>query len=97
MKILVFLITVFLSQTSLASETQTVGVKGMVCSFCAQGITKKFKEQPEVASVEVSLEKKYVKLTYKDGQKLSDEKISNLLKESGYEVVTNNTSANKGQ
>ncbi|WP_172795326.1 heavy-metal-associated domain-containing protein, partial [Bdellovibrio bacteriovorus] len=67
-------------------EVETVGVKGMVCSFCAQGITKKFKEQPEVADVQVSLENKFVKLTYKDGQKLSHDKISTLLKEAGYEV-----------
>ncbi|WP_291515386.1 heavy-metal-associated domain-containing protein [Bdellovibrio sp. ArHS] len=69
-----------------ASEVETVGVKGMVCSFCAQGITKKFKEQPEIAEVQVSLENKFVKLTYKDGQKLSREKIATLLKEAGYEV-----------
>jgi len=58
----------------------------MVCSFCAQGITKKFKEQKEVADVEVSLEKKYVKVTYKDQQKLSHEKITEILKDAGYEV-----------
>lgn len=61
----------------------------MVCSFCAQGITKKFQEQSEIASVEVSLENKFVKLTYKDGKKLSHEKIETLLKEAGYEVSFN--------
>ena len=87
-----FLTTAFLLAISFAAiqaqaaEVETVGVKGMVCSFCAQGITKKFKEQPEVADVEVSLEKKFVKLTYKDDKKLSHEKIGTLLKEAGYEV-----------
>ncbi|KYG62293.1 hypothetical protein AZI87_17340 [Bdellovibrio bacteriovorus] len=81
--ILAFLFT---SSFAFAGEVETVGVKGMVCSFCAQGITKKFKEQPEVADVQVSLENKFVKLTYKDGQKLSHDKISTLLKEAGYEV-----------
>ena len=86
-----FLVTALLlfSSLSFATETETVGVKGMVCSFCAQGITKKFKAQPEVASVEVSLEKKFVKLTYNEGKKLSHEQIESLLKESGYEVSFN--------
>ena len=91
MKAFILSAAILFSNFAFAGETQTVGVKGMVCSFCAQGITKKFKEQPEVQSVDVSLEKKYVKLTYKDGQKLSDEKISSLLKESGYDVVNGNT------
>ncbi|WP_168196409.1 heavy-metal-associated domain-containing protein [Bdellovibrio sp. NC01] len=83
------LLTVLLSTFSFAAhaaQTETVGVKGMVCSFCAQGITKKFKEQPEVENVDVSLENKYVKLTYKDGKTLSHDKIESLLKEAGYEV-----------
>lgn len=85
---LVFSIMVSFSFAT-AGEVETVSVKGMVCSFCAQGITKKFKEQPEVAEVQVSLENKFVKLTYKDGQKLSHEKIQTLLKDAGYEVSFN--------
>lgn len=90
MKKLILSLTILFAATSaFAGEVETVGVKGMVCSFCAQGITKKFKEQPEVANVEVSLENKFVKLTYKDGQKLSHDKIQTLLKEAGYEVSFN--------
>ncbi len=69
------------------SKEITVGVKGMVCAFCAQGIEKKFKAQKEVESVQVSLEKKFVKLTFKDGQKLSNEKITEILKQAGYEPL----------
>ncbi|UYL08276.1 cation transporter [Bdellovibrio sp. SKB1291214] len=86
MKNIILTIALIMSSVAFAAETETVGVKGMVCSFCAQGITKKFKEQPEVSNVEVSLEKKYVKLTYNDGKKLSHEKIETLLKDAGYEV-----------
>lgn len=67
------------------SNELKVGVKGMVCAFCAQGIEKKFKAQAEVEKIQVSLENKFVKLTFKDGQRLSNEKISALLKEAGYE------------
>lgn len=88
MKAILLTVSLLFSQISFASaaETETVGVKGMVCAFCAQGITKKFQEQPEVDKVDVSLENKYVKLTYKEGKKLSHEKISELLTDAGYEV-----------
>jgi periplasmic mercuric ion binding protein len=65
----------------------TVGVKGMVCAFCAQGIEKSFMAQKEVAKVAVSLENKTVKITFKEGQTLSREKITELLKDAGYEAV----------
>jgi periplasmic mercuric ion binding protein len=70
-----------------AVESQVqVTVNGMVCSFCAQGITKKFQAQPEVSKVDVNLGDQKVVLSLKDGQTLEDEKIRKLLKESGYSV-----------
>ena len=64
-----------------------ISIKGMVCSFCAQGIEKKFKAMPEVASVKVSLETKKVDLGLKEGKNLSDEQIDKVIKDSGYETV----------
>ena len=69
-----------------ASREMHVGVKGMVCAFCAQGIEKKFKAQKEVEAVKVSLEKKFVHLTFKEGQRLSKEEIAEILKDAGYEA-----------
>ena len=69
-----------------SSNELRVGVKGMVCAFCAQGIEKKFKAQAEVASVQVSLENKYVTLKFKDGQRLSNDKITEILKDAGYDA-----------
>lgn len=86
MRLILFALTITLSSISFASE-QKVGVKGMVCAFCAQGIEKKFKAQSEVESVNVSLENKFVTIKYKEGKSLPQEKISQLLKESGYEAV----------
>ena len=63
----------------------TVGVKGMVCAFCAQGIEKKLMAEAQVEKVQVSLENKFVKIKFKEGQRLSNEKIAELLKDSGYE------------
>jgi periplasmic mercuric ion binding protein len=76
-----------LTQAMPVSNELKVGVKGMVCAFCAQGIEKKFKAQKEVEKVEVSLENKFVKLTFKNGQRLTDEKIAQILKEAGYDTV----------
>lgn len=67
-------------------NTLTVGVKGMVCAFCATGIEKSFMAQPEVESIVVSLEKKFLKLTFKPGKSLSNEKIGGILKDAGYEA-----------
>jgi mercuric ion binding protein len=68
------------------SNVLQVGVKGMVCAFCAQGIEKQFKAQKEVEAIEVSLENSYVRITFKDGQSLSQETIAKLLKDAGYEA-----------
>lgn len=62
-----------------------VTVKGMVCAFCVQGLTKTFKKLPEVEKVHVSLEEKFVHLTLKKDQTLDSEKILELIKEAGYE------------
>ena len=75
------------ASVSTAGEEIKVGVKGMVCAFCAQGIEKKFKAQSEVEKVDVSLENKFVKLTFKDGKKIPNETIAELLKDAGYEAV----------
>lgn len=81
------LISLALLMGPLASaEEIKVGVKGMVCAFCAQGIEKNFKAQKEVEGIEVSLADKFVKIKFKEGQKLSQEKIAQLLKEAGYEA-----------
>ena len=69
-----------------AGKEIKVSVKGMVCGFCAQGITKKFKAEAAVEKVDVSLEKKLVTLDLKDGQDLADSKIESILKDSGYNV-----------
>lgn len=81
-----FLSVLLAASVSFAGETQEVKVKGMVCSFCAQGIEKKFKERAEVQDIQVDLKGKTVKLTFKDGQKISNDEIAALLKDAGYEA-----------
>jgi len=66
------------------AETITTTVNGMVCAFCATGIEKTFRKQPEVASVKVDLRKKQVVINTKPGKTLSDAKIKEVVTYSGY-------------
>ncbi len=78
-------VLLMMSVSSFAEEIN-VKVNGMVCSMCAQGIQKKFKTLPEVKSLDVDMDKKVVKIISQDNTKLSDEIITNLIKEAGYHV-----------
>ena len=87
MKNLVFVLAVFLPTLSFAAEKEIkVSVKGMVCGFCAQGIEKKFKAEPSVQKVDVSLETKLVTIDLKDGKEIDNGKIEKILKDAGYNV-----------
>ena len=84
-------IAVFVSafgSTSLhaAQQTLRIDVDGLVCAFCAQGIEKKMKAQAATDKVFVSLEKKVVALSLKDGQDITDEKIKSEITDAGYAV-----------
>ena len=69
------------------AEAVTITVKGMVCSFCAQGIKKTFGKIADVKQVDVDLEKKLVTLDLKEGSTLSDEQIENTIEDAGYDVL----------
>jgi copper chaperone CopZ len=75
---------------AVSAETIRATVNGMVCGFCATGIEKTFKRQPEVKSVNVDLKSKLVTIDTREGQILDDAKITQLLKNSGYSVVSIN-------
>lgn len=79
------LILAVISSSAFAGQKMDVTVKGMVCSFCSQGITKKFKEEG-VKSVNVDLGKHLVSLELQDNQELSQDKITKILSDSGYGV-----------
>lgn len=81
----VLLLSLFLTTSAFAGEKIEITVKGMVCSFCSQGITKKFKEEG-VKNVNVDLGKHLVSLELQDNQKLEKEKIEKILTDSGYGV-----------
>jgi copper chaperone CopZ len=59
----------------------------MVCSFCSTGIEKTFSKQPSVEKVKVNMDEKVVFLTLKESGQLSDEKIKELITDSGFNVA----------
>jgi mercuric ion binding protein len=85
MKLVFTVILSVFAMTGFAGEKIDITVKGMVCSFCSQGITKKFNAEG-VKSVKVDLEKHLVSLELRDDQKLTSDKIEKILKDSGYGV-----------
>ena len=85
------LITILMSLGFLAPafadhKHATVHVKGMVCAFCAQGLTKKFTGQTGVSKIEVKLGEKTVTLSLKHNEEISDDKIKELITDSGFNV-----------
>ena len=81
---LITLIIAFGLTTIVSAETIHTTVNGMVCAFCATGIEKTFRKQPEVASVKVDLPSKQVTIKTTPGKTLSDAKIKEVVTYSGY-------------
>ena len=70
-----------------SADTIKATVNGMVCSFCATGIEKTFKAQPEVKSVNVDLQDRLVIVSTKQGKTMDDAKLKRLIGNAGYSVV----------
>jgi mercuric ion binding protein len=82
------LFTLFIFPSAAWAEEITITVKGMVCSFCAQGIKKTFKQNENVKDIQVDLDKKLVHIETKDGTTISDEALRQTITDSGYDVVS---------
>jgi copper chaperone CopZ len=83
---LTFLFNLSTAQANEGQEDIRIFVKGMVCSFCVQGVEKQFKDQESVENIEVDLEDSLVSIWLKEGQELSDKTIGSLINDSGYDV-----------
>lgn len=63
-------------------------IKGMVCAFCVDNIQKVFRKHKEVQDININLDTKLLTLVFKEGQNMDDQKITKLIKSSGYDVVS---------
>lgn len=70
------------------AETIHVGVNGLICAFCAVGIESNFGEEKAVKSVKVDLDNKLVTLKTATPNAISDEKIKEVITDSGFTVTT---------
>lgn len=84
---LLTIIVIFSLTAAISAETITATVNGMVCGFCATGIEKTFRAQPEVSGIDVDLENKLVTIHTRQGQTMDDSKIKKLLSGAGYSVT----------
>ena len=87
MKIYIVVISLWaLLVAPLQAEVMSATVKGMVCSFCAQGITKKFKKMEIIKDVHVDLDHQLVAIELKEGTKLDDKAFASVITKSGFKM-----------
>ena len=94
-KIIIYLFIlkfVFFNSSKVLSDEQYNGdilqvyVNGLVCDFCARSIEKIFSKQQSVEGIKVNLKNMLITINLKENQKLSYEKITEMIKDSGYEI-----------
>jgi len=71
-----------------SSYTVKISVKGMVCSFCAQGIKKSFEKVLGEKNITVNVSEDFsnIILFISNNIKISDNKITEIIIDSGYTV-----------
>lgn len=87
--LLVALLTVSVNFTSSASDavrTIEMKVDGLVCAFCAQGISKKLGKMEATDDVLVSLENGLVAVALKPGKDVNDQDLRDTLTDAGYSL-----------
>lgn len=77
----------FLSLLLIEPVIIDIKVRGMVCSFCAQGIKKSISTLKVVEDVEVNLKKGFVSIQVKEGEKLDMKEIEQIIIDSGYRIL----------
>lgn len=76
-----------LAPTLIEARSLRIEVNGLVCAFCADGITRAFRKESAVGTVFVSLEDRLVALDLKEGQDIADADVTRTLTDAGYTVV----------
>lgn len=71
-------------------EPRTIEMKvdGLVCAFCAQGISKKLGKMDATADVLVSLENGLVAVALQPGKDVDDQVLRDTLTDAGYSLKT---------
>lgn len=71
-----------------SQDIAVIQVKGMVCDFCAQAVTKVFSKHDNVSDIAVDLDAQTISLYFKDkNAHLSEDQIKQGVHYSGYDFV----------
>ncbi|MDA1353999.1 MAG: heavy metal-associated domain-containing protein [bacterium] len=84
---LVIVICVSVALPVFAGEMIHVKVNGLVCDFCARALEKVFLKHESVSKISVNLNNGTVDIELKHDHDISDETVSKLITDSGYNVV----------
>ena len=76
-----------LTKNNLKGEVLYIYVNGLVCDFCARSIEKLFSKRDSVENINLNLEEMLITITLKEGKKLKNEIIEQIIKDSGYDVM----------
>ncbi|MAW33988.1 MAG: hypothetical protein CMK56_06225 [Proteobacteria bacterium] len=68
-------------------KVAVVGVKGMVCDFCARGLEKAFKKDKLVVDLDVDLEKGQLMIVYNAEKNIDYNEISDKIIANGQEPI----------
>ena len=69
------------------TESLIVKLRGLVCDFCAQALQKVFSKREEISSLSIDLKTKVLTIMLKKGHNLSDETVTKLIVDAGYNLV----------
>ncbi len=89
-----FAMPVYAAQDSQPAQTEQalqygdvhVSVNGLVCDFCARALEKVFGKEEAVKGIDVNLDTKIITVNFNEDQTLSDEKLTELITDAGYNV-----------
>lgn len=65
-----------------------IAVNGLVCDFCARALEKVIGKRDDVLGIDVDLDNSKVIVAMKEGKTIDDETLTELINDSGYNVVT---------
>jgi len=85
-KLILFVIAMLFWSTALfaADRQYNLRVDGLACPFCAYGVEKKLIKTEGVASVSFDLEKGVVVVKTKEGVRLTEESLKQLINDAGF-------------
>lgn len=70
------------------AETIKVSVPEMECENCSQAIEARLKQEKEISNITTDVKNRVVELKTADSVTISDEKLKEMFKDSGFEAST---------